>query len=99
MVERYYTEQRLNANLERQQFQAGYFRNPLDMEQLGGLPPALGASTLPPMGAFSTANDVTNLRAAGHNAPAPAPVALVSPLMAAGALVLAYLAFMPMSGL
>jgi hypothetical protein len=88
----YYTTQQLE-NQSLREFQAGHFRNPLDIIHLGSLPPAFGAYTLPPMGAFSTERDVSNLSSKARN---KNPELAVSPVLIAGGLTLAYLAFLPM---
>lgn len=98
MTARFYTEQRLNRDLEVHEFQSGgSMRYPLDLERIGSLPPALGATTLPPQGAFSTETDVSNLSRLDGGQNAQKPQSLVSPLYAAAALVAAYMLFLPMA--
>lgn len=97
MTSRYYTEARLNRDLEVQEFQTGSLRYPLDIEHLGSLPSALGATTLPPQGAFSTETDVANLSRLDGGQNAQQPRMLVSPLHVALAGVAVYLLFLPMA--
>lgn len=93
----YFTEWNLNGELAMNGFQSRPFEHPMDIIHLGSLPPALGATTLPPMGAFSTATDVSNLsRHAAMAQQAPVPL---SPLLIAAGLTAAFILFMPMRAL
>jgi hypothetical protein len=91
MSEHYYTIQALNRDLELRNYQVGPYRRGLDGIEIGSLPPALGARTLPPAGPFTTASDV-----APHGSNANASEPMMTPLVAAAAFVAAYFLFLPM---
>ncbi len=94
--ELFYTNQRLNAEWEDafapavlMQYNTMTGALPLNRLSFTGLPPAVGAYTLPPMGNTSSPVDVS-----GADYPT-VPTSRV-PLFAAAALVASYLMFLPM---
>jgi len=93
---RYYTNQRLNAEFEDafthtvpSEFDTNTGRNPLDLQHLDGLTPAIGAMSLPPQGKYSSMINVT-----GDDEPTQPNTRY--PLYAVAALAALYLGLVPM---
>jgi hypothetical protein len=95
-MNRYYTEQRLNAieegRLELPSWQGGVYVPPLQYLKSHHFPSVKGAVTLAPAGRFATPADILG---EGSDTPALPPMGLVSPLTAAALALVAFYLFLP----
>lgn len=106
MSQLFYTEQRLNEELEvpipLEDYNTNTFQMPLDYRRRHHLPSTVGANALPPQGPFSTQLDVSlgdddadNDDDGGKKGKPPPAQPLVTPFVIAVAALVAYLFFFP----